>query len=47
MLSTSGGMGVEAHKLVKRLTQRMKVAKGQSYSDDVTFIRKLLRCELL
>ena len=45
--STSGGMGLEPHKLVKRLAQRMEVATGQRYSDAVSFIRKRLRFELL
>ena len=47
VFSTSGGMGVEAHRLVKRLAQRMEVATGQRYSDSVSFIRKRLRFELL
>ena len=47
VFSTSGGMGVEAHRLVKRLAQRMEVATGQRYSDAVSFIRKRLRFELL
>ena len=40
-------MGVEAHKLVKRLTERMEISTGQKYSDAVSFIRKRLRFELL
>ena len=40
-------MGVEAHKLVKRLAERMEISTGQRYSDAVSFIRKRLRFELL
>ena len=47
VFSTSGGMGAEAQRLVKRLAQRMEVATGQRYSDAVSFIRKRLRFELL
>ena len=47
VFSTSGGMGSEAHKLVKRLAQRTEVATGQRYSCAVTLIRKRLRFELL
>ena len=47
VFSTSGGMGTEAHRLVKRLAQRMEIATGQRYSDSVSFIRKRLRFELL
>ena len=38
---------LEAQKLVKRLAKRMEVARGQRYSDAVTFVRKHLRFELL
>ena len=47
VFSTSGGMGKEAQKLVKRLAQRMEVSTGQRYADAVGYIRKRLRFELL
>ena len=47
VFSTTGGMGGEAHKLVKRLAERMEMSTGQKYSDAVSFIRKRLRFELL
>ena len=39
-------MGIEAHRLVKILAERMEVTTGQRYSDAVSFIRNILRCEL-
>ena len=47
VFSTSGGMGKEAHALVKCLAQKMETVRGQRYSDSVSFIRKRLRFELL
>ena len=47
VFSTSGGMGKEASKLVKRLAQRMEVSTGQRYADAVGYIRKRLRFEIL
>ena len=47
MFSTSGGMGKEASRLVKRLAQRMEFSTGQRYADAVGYIRKRLRFEIL
>ena len=47
VFSTSGGMGKEASKLVKRLAERMEIATGQRYADAVGYIRKRLRFEIL
>ena len=47
VFSTSGGMGKEAERLVKRLAQKMEASSGQRYSDAVSFLRKRLRFELL
>ena len=47
VFSTSGGIGKEAERLVKRLAQKMEASSGQKYSDAVSFLRKRLRFELL
>ena len=47
VFSTSGGMGVEAQRLIKRLAQKMEGPMGQRYSDSVAYIRKRLRFEVL
>ena len=47
VFSTSGGMGKEASKLVKRLAERMEFSTGQRYADAVGYIRKRLRFEIL
>ena len=47
VFSTSGGMGKEASKLVKRLAERMEFSTGQRYADAVGYIRKRVRFEIL
>ena len=47
VFSTTGGMGNEAGKLLKKLAQRIEMTKGQRYSDAVSFMRRRLRFELL
>ena len=47
VFSTTGGMGLEAQKLVKKLAQKMESNNGQRYSDSVSYIRRRLRFELL
>ena len=41
--STSGGMGGEAERLVKKLASKMEYHTGQRYSDAVGYIIKRLR----
>ena len=47
VFSTSGGMGQEAHKLVKKLAERIESRTGQRYADAVGHIRRRLRFQLL
>ena len=47
VFSTTGGMGIEAQKPIKKLAQKMELATGQRYSDSVSFMRRRLRFELL
>jgi len=47
VFSTSGGMGGEAERLVKKLASKMEYHTGQRYSDAVGYIRKRLRFEIL
>ena len=47
VFSTTGGMGVEAQRLIKKLAQKMESPTGQRYSDSVTYLRKRLRFEVL
>ena len=47
VFSTSGGMGIEAQKLFKRIAERTARKTGQSYSDAISFIRKRVRFDLL
>ena len=42
VFSTSGGMGGEAERLVKKLASKMEYHTGQRYSDAVGYIRKRL-----
>ena len=46
-LYTCGGMGLEAHKLVKKLAERIETGTGQRYADPVGYIRRRLRFQLL
>ena len=47
VFSTSGGMGGEAERLVKKLASKMEYHTGQRYSDAVGYIRKRLCFEIL
>jgi hypothetical protein len=47
VFSTTGGAGIEAHRLIKKLAQQMEYATGQKKADCIGFIRKRLRFELL
>ena len=47
VFSTTGGMGGEAERLVKKLASKMEYHTGQTYSDSVGYIRKRLRFEIL
>ena len=47
VFSTTGGMGLEAQRLVKKLAQKMAITNGQRYADSVSYIRRRLRFELL
>ena len=47
VFSTSGGMGGEAERLVKKLASEMEYHNGQRYSDAVGNIRKRLRFQIL
>ena len=47
VFSTTGGMGMEAQKLFKRIAEKMEYTTGQRYADAMGFIRKRLRFELL
>ena len=47
VLSTSGGMGGEMDKLVRRLAMKISNKRGERYSDTVGFIRRRIRFDLL
>ena len=47
VFSTTGGMGMEAQALFKRVAERMSRKTGQRYSETIGFIRKRLRFDLL
>ena len=47
VFSTTGGMGLEAQRLVKKLAQKMETPTGQRYAESVSYIRRRLRFELL
>ena len=47
VFSTTGGMGEEAKKMVKRLAEKYAMKSGQSYAESVSFIRRRLRFDLL
>ena len=47
VFSTTGGAGMEAQRLIKKLAQQMEYATGQKKADAIGFIRKRLRFELL
>ena len=47
VFSTTGGAGIEAQRLIKKLAQQMEHSTGQKRADAIGFIRKRLRFELL
>ena len=47
VFSTTGGMGIEASKLMKRIAERTERKTGQRYADVMGFIRKRIRFDLL
>ena len=47
VLSTSGGMGNEMDRLVRRLAMKISNKRGERYSDTVGFIRRRIRFDLL
>ena len=47
VMSTSGGMGVEMDRLVRRMAMKMSTKRGERYSDTVSFIRRRIRFDLL
>ena len=47
MFSTTGGAGLEAQKLLKKIAEKMESHPGQRYADAMGFIRKRIRFELL
>ena len=47
VFSTSGGLGIEAKALVKRLAEKISMKRNQRYSETVSFIRRRLRFDLL
>ena len=44
VFSTSGGIGKEADKLIRRMAERMR---GETYSSVVSFLRRRFRFDLL
>ena len=47
VMSTSGGIGVEAHKFIKHIATLIAEKRKESYSDVITHIRTRLRFCLL
>ena len=47
VFSTTGGMGVEAQSLVKKLADRTSRKTGQQYADVMRFLRTRMRFDLL
>ena len=47
VFSTTGGMGLEAQVLFKRIAEKMSRKSGTRYSDTISFIRKRIRFDLL
>ena len=47
VFSTTGGMGIEASKLMKRIAEWTDRKTGQRYADIMGFIRKRIRFDLL
>ena len=47
VFSTSGGMGKEADKFIRRIAERMSMKRGEQYSSAVSFLRRRYRFDLL
>ena len=47
VFSTSGGMGKEADRLLRRMAERMSIKRGENYSSVVIFLRRRFRFDLL
>ena len=47
LFSTSGGMGKEADRLLRRMAERMSIKRGENYSSVVSFLRRRFRFDLL
>ena len=46
VFSTSGGIGKEADKLIRRMAERMSANRGETYSSVVSFLRRRFRFDL-
>ena len=46
VFSTTGGVGDEAKKMIKRLAEKHAMKSGQKYHETISFIRKRLRFDL-
>ena len=47
VFSTSGGMGTEASKLLKRVAQKISLKRKEEYSHVISFLRRRFRFDLL
>ena len=47
VFSSTGGMGIKASKLMKRIAERTERKTGQRFADVMGFIRKGIRFDLL
>ena len=47
VFSTSGGIGKEADKFIKRIAERMSMKRGEKYSNIMGFLRRRYRFDLL
>ena len=47
VFSTSGGMGKEADRLLRRMAERISIKRGENYSSVVSFLRRRFRFDLL
>ena len=43
----SGGIGKEADKVIRRMAERMSAKRGETYSSEVSFLRRRFRFDLL
>ena len=47
VFSTSGGMGKDTDRLLRRMAERMSIKRGENYSSVVSFLRRRFRFDLL